>query len=225
MNSIAKTGFSGICSITLALLLIGCGGTRDNNTPWDGNTGDGADVVSTVDSDGDTISDSDEGRSEAADTDGDTVQDYLDDGHGSCLLQRPENAEAARGALLFFHGARCWTGDVVVMPNHLHGIVWIVPTDEGSGGEAGAPGHRVGAHGRAPLRRSARSLGSFVAGYKSSVTKRINQLRASPGQPVWQRNYWERVIRYERELGGLREYIASNPLSWELDRLHPGSSA
>ena len=98
----------------------------------------------------------------------------------------------------------------VVMPNHLHGIVVI---------------RDVGAHGRAPLplapHRSPRSLGSFVAGFKSAVTKRINTMRRTPGLPVWQRNYWERVIRDERELDRVRQYIAENPLRWDEDPENP----
>ena len=100
----------------------------------------------------------------------------------------------------------------VVMPNHVHGIVII-----------------VGAHGRAPLQqqhdtlsraplhRLPRSLGSFAAGFKSAVTKRINEMRGTPGLPVWQRNYYEHVIRNEDELDHIRRYIMDNPASWEQD--------
>ena len=89
----------------------------------------------------------------------------------------------------------------VVMPNHIHGIVLILEH----------PDVAVGAHGRAPLRRSPRSLGSFIAGFKSVVTRRINQTRGTPGSPVWQRNYYEHVIRSEDELLRTRKYILNNP--------------
>ena len=99
----------------------------------------------------------------------------------------------------------------VVMPNHLHGIVVI---------------RDVGAHGRAPLpplapHRPPRSLGSFVAGFKSAVTKRINEIRDAPGVPVWQRNYYEHVIRDEDDLDRVRRYIAENPLRWSEDPENP----
>ena len=71
--------------------------------------------------------------------------------------------------------------------------------------------------GRPPLRRPPRSLGSFVAGFKSIVTKRINQLRDTPGTPVWQRNYYEHIIRNERALSAIRQYIIENPQRWYLD--------
>ncbi|MEJ2700082.1 MAG: hypothetical protein P8Z70_10555, partial [Desulfuromonadales bacterium] len=61
------------------------------------------------------------------------------------------------------------------------------------------------------------SVGSF----KSAATKRINPLRDNPGVAVWQRNYFERVIRDERELEGTRQYIADNPSGWEDDENYP----
>jgi REP element-mobilizing transposase RayT len=62
-----------------------------------------------------------------------------------------------------------------------------------------------------------KSLSSFIAGYKSSLTKRINQIRQTPGIPVWQRNYYEHIARNEIELNKIREYILNNPLNWETD--------
>lgn len=84
--------------------------------------------------------------------------------------------------------------------------MWIVADDD-----------IVGVHDRAPLPRLWRppkSLGSFIAGYKSAVTKRINEIRGTPGNPVWQRNYYERIIRNERELDAIRRYIRDNPTHW-----------
>jgi REP element-mobilizing transposase RayT len=97
----------------------------------------------------------------------------------------------------------------IVMPNHVHGIVSIRDYAD------------VGAHGRAPLQRLPRSLGSFIAGFKSIATKRINELRHTPGSPVWQRNYYERVIRNEDELMRMREYITDNPARWAEDVENP----
>ncbi len=102
----------------------------------------------------------------------------------------------------------------VVMPNHIHGIMNIINMD-------------VGATGRSPLRGGppARSLGAFVAGFKSAVTKRINEMRHTPGSPVWQRNYYEHVVRDDEELLRVREYILHNPLDWENDRENPSRPA
>jgi REP element-mobilizing transposase RayT len=100
----------------------------------------------------------------------------------------------------------------VVMPNHFHGIICIV--DDSTS---------VGATGRSPLppEPRPRSLGAFVGGFKSAVTTQINVIRQNPRCPVWQRNYFERVIRNDAELGRAREYIINNPLKWELDEENP----
>jgi REP element-mobilizing transposase RayT len=90
----------------------------------------------------------------------------------------------------------------IVMPNHLHAIVVIDNVEK-----SGAPR-------RAPLQtpyRPPKSLGSLVAGFKSVVTKRINLLRDTPETPVWQRNYYENIIRNEKMLTNMRQYVLSNP--------------
>jgi len=109
----------------------------------------------------------------------------------------------------------------VVMPNHIHGIVIIGGQTVGAHGRA-PPGRAP--PGRAPLHRSPLSLGSFVAGFKSAVTKRINEIRATPGLPVWQHNYYERVIRNEEELRQIRQYIIDNPAQWDDDLENPRRS-
>ena len=118
--------------------------------------------------------------------------------------------------------------EFVVMPNHIHGIVWIVETRDSAKYEnarptVGAHGNAPGAHRRAPLHlhRPPRSLGSFIAGFKSIVTKRINARRGTPGARIWQRNYWEHIIRDERALDAIRRYIEANPQRWHLDRYNP----
>ena len=108
----------------------------------------------------------------------------------------------------------------VVMPNHLHGVLVIVG---GVGDMAGRGTAR-----RAPTGMNERfgkptsgSLPTIVRSFKSAVTKRINELRCTPETHVWQRNYYEHVIRDEWDLNEIREYIMSNPLKWEMDRENP----
>jgi REP element-mobilizing transposase RayT len=62
-----------------------------------------------------------------------------------------------------------------------------------------------------------------MGAYKSAVTRRINELRQSKGAAVWQRGYYERVIRDERELNSLLRYIRDNPSRWEEDRYYVGT--
>jgi len=65
------------------------------------------------------------------------------------------------------------------------------------------------------------SLGAIIGQFKSIATKKINKIRKSPGYPVWQRNYYERIIRNENELHKIWEYINSNPFQWEIDENNP----
>jgi REP element-mobilizing transposase RayT len=65
--------------------------------------------------------------------------------------------------------------------------------------------------GCAPLHRNPGSLGSIIAGFKSSATKQINIFRGTPGKPVWQRGFFDRIIRNEEELNRIRDYIRTNP--------------
>ena len=53
------------------------------------------------------------------------------------------------------------------------------------------------------------------------MTNHINTYRNTPGHLVWQRNYWERIIRDDDELNRIQEYIINNPLTWELDNENP----
>lgn len=109
--------------------------------------------------------------------------------------------------------------EFIVMPNHFHAIVFLPDASESAA---------VGAHSRAPvgqgsiLWRAPKSLGSLVAGLKSTATKQINTLRATPGAPIWQRNYYEHIIRDDEALRRIREYIANNPALWESDTENPG---
>ena len=63
----------------------------------------------------------------------------------------------------------------------------------------------------------ARSLPAVVRSFKSASARQINLLRGTPGAPLWQRNYYEHVIRNEEDLFAIRKYIADNPAQWALD--------
>ena len=111
-----------------------------------------------------------------------------------------------------------WT----VMPNHVHGIV-IITNIEVTSAPAGVRPHAPTPD--SPPNNSLggrpKSLSSFVIGFKSATKMRVNDLRQTPRAPVWQRNYYERIIRNEREMQAIREYIEKNPLQWALDRENP----
>ncbi|MDW7710809.1 MAG: transposase [Deferrisomatales bacterium] len=108
----------------------------------------------------------------------------------------------------------------VVMPNHVHGILFL-HTDSGV--------TRAGATHASPLRGGALgpargSVGAVVGSFKSGAARRINQLRNSLGAAVWQRNYYERVIRDDGELADVRQYIMDNPARWADDSENPANA-
>ncbi len=100
--------------------------------------------------------------------------------------------------------------EYIIMPNHVHMIVYIVETN----GRSSLQQHST-------FRMKPKSLSSFMAGFKSKVTKRFNMMRKTPGIPVWQRNYYEHIIRNEDGLNRIREYIINNPIQWQFDRENP----
>jgi REP element-mobilizing transposase RayT len=105
----------------------------------------------------------------------------------------------------------------VIMPNHLHGIVII---NERISGLVDEKITLWGAR-NAPLRQEPNSISSFVAGFKSAATKRINLLRDNRDIPIWQRNYYESIIRDEQSLITIQEYIKNNPCQWQKDSDNP----
>ncbi|ALC16750.1 hypothetical protein DSOUD_1981 [Desulfuromonas soudanensis] len=130
----------------------------------------------------------------------------------------------------------------VAMPNHIHSI--IVINDPGFGQGVGArfiaPGpvtpdnqakpDNQGAMNQGAMNQGAMNqgamnraptVGEIVRAFKARCTHAINISRNTPGVPVWQRNYYERVIRDERELAAIRQYIADNPAKWAEDENHP----
>jgi putative transposase len=135
---------------------------------------------------------------------------------------------------------KCWTDiprhfpsvkldEFVVMPNHLHGILWIttasVAPREGEafptkpedalqtrGGNA-SPLHM-------PVGTAPGSIGAIMQNFKSVTTRRINQLNRTRGTSLWQRDFYEHVIRNDESLNEIRQYIIYNPETWLRDEYH-----
>lgn len=105
----------------------------------------------------------------------------------------------------------------VVMPNHIHGVIVIVSDDEGRGMMHHAPTTNPPREFGKPV---ARSLSTIVRAFKASVTRQINRMPNRPDHPIWQRNYYDHVIRDEPDLNRIREYVQSNPARWEMDSLY-----
>ncbi len=91
----------------------------------------------------------------------------------------------------------------VLMPNHVHGIIIIV--DDVVGARSPRPYKKI-------------TLGNIIAFFKYQSTKCINEMRNTPGIPIWQRNYYEHIIRNEKSVYRIREYISTNPQQWTWDK-------
>ena len=63
------------------------------------------------------------------------------------------------------------------------------------------------------------SLSTIIGAFKASVTRRINKISWSH-QSIWQRNYFEHIIRNDEDLYRIRKYIRQNPLKWQLDEYY-----
>jgi len=104
--------------------------------------------------------------------------------------------------------------EFVIMPNHVHCIIIINDSP-------------VGAIHESPLQRDTVSkrrkmlLSKTIGRFKMTSAKRINLCRKSPGIPVWQRGFYEHIIRNDADLHRIREYITNNPLKWALDEENP----
>jgi hypothetical protein len=123
-------------------------------------------------------------------------------------------------------------GAHMVMPSHFHGILFIHEnvgaTRQGQPKEKSdekplpiitadsIDGSPLPPRGPIPA-----SLGAIIAQFKSRATKRIWKIPEFKGTPIWQRNYYEHIIRNDRDLQNKTEYINANPLLWDQDDENP----
>lgn len=133
-----------------------------------------------------------------------------------------------------FPDVRC--RECVIMPNHFHCIIENVGTnapetdkpvgaDQGVGPESKFPGdyfNPEGEHAGSPLHR-------VVQRFKTMTTNEyIRNVKNNHWAPFngrfWQRNYYEHIIRDEKSLHRIRDYILNNPLQWASDTLHPSNN-
>lgn len=93
--------------------------------------------------------------------------------------------------------------EFAAMPEHGHFVVWLTEREPCRGGHLAAQG------GRTPAPTLANVIGTF----KTTSAKAVNRIRDSVGESVWQRNYFEHIVRSDRELERIRDYICSHPVS------------
>ncbi len=111
------------------------------------------------------------------------IERWLDAGYGSCILRRRDCAEIAGEALRHFDGERVAIISSVVMPNHVH-VLFVQNTDW-------------------LLEKPLRS-------WKSFTSRRINSLLGREGS-LWQRDYFDRLVRNEKHFANCVRYIRRNP--------------
>ena len=113
---------------------------------------------------------------------------------------------------------------IVVMPNHIHGIIEIIDKNPIVGANRDSPPrNKIGINKsfyKSKFESPSNNIGAIIRGYKSSVTKQINLIRKTPGTKIWQRGYYDHIIRNEESLCHIREYIKNNPMNWNKDRFH-----
>jgi putative transposase len=97
----------------------------------------------------------------------------------------------------------------IVMPNHFHGILWINQYPEGHHKTDRKFGDGI-----------AGSISTIIGSFKSATTRNINKLQKNSGAQVWERNYYEHVIRDHEAQMNIQKYILNNPRNWESDRFH-----
>jgi len=113
-----------------------------------------------------------------------------------------------------------------VMPDHVHGVLWIANADLCRGAMHGAlsttPSYKGAMHGAPTLRRAGPpipgSVSTIVAMFKAAVTRRVNAVIGTPGAPFWQRGFYEHVVRGDADLTRIRRYVAENPARWWAQR-------
>jgi REP element-mobilizing transposase RayT len=124
-------------------------------------------------------------------------QQWLDNGYGSCLLKLPDVAEIVRSALLHFDGQRYLLDEFVLMPNHVHIIVKLLP------------GH---------------DLSSVLHSWKSFTAKEINKAIKGTGT-IWQDESYDHIVRSDSQLKFYRKYIRENPAKAGLKQIKSQSGA
>jgi REP element-mobilizing transposase RayT len=136
------------------------------------------------------------------------------------------------------HAQHVTLDEWVVMPNHVHGIVALIEKENGESrhlkksavfqNDPFVPDVSCLSRRLAPLPFDeppnsppgveSGSVGAIVGNFKSLVTRRANNIRRTPGAKFWQRGYYDRIVRSDRELNAIRHYIRDNPHRWQQDR-------
>jgi REP element-mobilizing transposase RayT len=119
---------------------------------------------------------------------------------------------------------RCWEeipnhflnvqlDEYIIMPNHIHGIIILLESIVGTR-------HAVSLQQEQFSKPVEGSVPTIVRSFKSAVTKRIHEIMNTRSSPVWQKRFYDRIIRNEKELDTIRDYISNNVLRWASESHH-----
>ena len=112
--------------------------------------------------------------------------------------------------------------EFIIMPNHIHGIIII--TNESVGA---IPAIKMAdLRHESPLRMSVKErrrmlLSKIIGRFKMNSSKIINTIQNTPGKTLWQRNYYEHIIRNEKSYHRIQDYIINNPHRWQMNKENP----
>lgn len=135
------------------------------------------------------------------------IECYLDQGDGACLLRRPEIADVAAEALRHYKGQQYLLDEWVVMPNHVHVVLWPKPNF---------------------------TLSEILKGRKRQIARQANLILRRTGETFWQRESYDHWIRNDEEKSRIRRYIQMNPVKaglckapeeWKWSSAWPGWNA
>lgn len=104
----------------------------------------------------------------------------------------------------------------VIMPNHVHVLLWLTESSTVDSQQDEEKQRKFGD-------AIAGSLSTLIGVYKGAVTQKASHEKLIPGPPLWQRNFYDRIVRNESELQRIRNYIETNPARWIEDQLHPAA--
>jgi REP element-mobilizing transposase RayT len=119
------------------------------------------------------------------------VERYLDAGHGECHLRRPAIADLVADALRYFDGRQYLLDEWVVMPNHVHVVLWPMPNF---------------------------TLSGVLKSRKRHTARQANLILGRTGETFWQRESYDHWIRNDNERARIRRYVRLNPVNARLCR-------
>jgi REP element-mobilizing transposase RayT len=114
---------------------------------------------------------------------------------------------------LTHHYRNCRVDAFIIMPTHVHGIIQLRSADDRD--QAHEPQVRAGFKPAPTPNRKIHSLSEIIRGFKTFSARRINTYFNQTGTKIWQRNYYDHIIRHDASLDRIRHYIEANPANWK----------